>query len=361
MHVALVEFRYTTPYPIQLANAMGQLCHTTLILPYGASRFVHQLDQESVDLQFFHLPRYREPANLSMVWQLRRRLKAQRPDLLHITFRHWWGSPGLGLFSSYPVVATVHDVGPHPGDYSWWSNPRIAYPLSWRWADQVIVHSNADRQKLLSDHGCQPDRVQVIPIGPYDFYQVWARRDRQEKPNTVLFFGRIWAYKGLEVLIEAEPLITREVPGARIVIAGQGDSFDRYEQAMVNPDHFEVHNHYIPDEVVAELFQSASVVVLPYVEASQSGVISIASAFGKPVVATNVGGIPEVISHGQTGYLVPPSDPTALAEAVIALLRDPTTKQEMGRKALEKATGELSWQNIAKKTLHVYERAMAAS
>ena len=180
-------------------------------------------------------------------------------------------------------------------------------------------------------------------------------------PNTVLFFGRIWAYKGLEVLIEAEPLITREVPDARIVIAGRGDSLDQYQQTMVNPGHFELHNHYIPNEMVAELFQSASIVVLPYLEASQSGVIPIAYAFGKPVVATNVGGIPDVVDHGQTGYLVPPNDPASLAKAVIALLTDRRARLEMGQKAQEKARRDLSWTSIAEQTIHVYEKAMTSA
>ena len=361
MHVVLIEFRQRDPYPVQLANALGKLCQTTLMLPTSASQIARQLDRERVNLQFFHLPRYREPANLAMVWHVRRQLKALHPNLLHITFWHWWGTPGLGLFTSLPLVATVHDVNPHPGDKSWWSNPAVAYPLQWRWADQVIVHANADRQKLVSSYGCQPDRVQVIPIGAYDFYKAWGRGDRLERPDTVLFFGRIWAYKGLDVLIDAEPLITREVPGARIVIAGTGDSFDQYRQTMVNPDHFEVHDQFIPDEMVAELFQSAAVVVLPYIEASQSGVIPIAYAFGKPVVATNVGGIPDVVDHGQTGYLVPPNDPTSLAEAVIALLRDRKTRLEMGQKAQEKAKRELSWASIAEQTMHVYEKALTSA
>jgi glycosyltransferase involved in cell wall biosynthesis len=180
-----------------------------------------------------------------------------------------------------------------------------------------------------------------------------------ERENFVLFFGRISEYKGLQYLIEAEPLISAQVPGVRIIIAGEGEPFDRYEEMMIHRDRFIVHNYRIPDEQVASLFQQASVVVLPYVEASQSGVAAVACAFGKPVVATAVGGIPELIEDGRTGYLVPPRDAGRLAEAVVGLLKNPELRREMGRHAHAKAGTDLSWPAIARQTLAVYEQTVA--
>jgi glycosyltransferase involved in cell wall biosynthesis len=149
------------------------------------------------------------------------------------------------------------------------------------------------------------------------------------------------------------------VPDVRIVIAGEGEPFDRYERMMVHRDRFLVHNHRIADEQVASLFQRASVVALPYVEASQSGVAAVACAFGKPVVATAVGGIPEMIEDGRTGYLVPPRDPARLAEAVVGLLKNPGLRREMGCRARDMANNDLSWPAIASQTLGVYEKALA--
>lgn len=361
MHVGLIDFQEDTPYALQLADALAQLCSVTLMLPQTAKGLIQKVNDASLDLQLFHMPRYREPANLKMVQQLRRLLKELQPDLIHITFWNMWGSPGLGFLSPVPIVATVHDVNRHPGDYSWWKNPPVLFPLQWRWADQVIVHANTDRQKLITRHHRKPDDVHVIPIGAFDFYHAWAREGLAERADSILFFGRIWEYKGLQYLIEAEPMITREVPGARIVIAGMGEPFKKYRKAMVNPGNFEVHNRHIPNREVARLFQSASVVVLPYLEASQTGVIPIAYAFGKPVVATSVGGIPGAVDHGQTGLLVPPRDPHSLAEAIITLLQDREARILMGRRAREKAENELKWSNIAEKTLCVYERALASS
>jgi glycosyltransferase involved in cell wall biosynthesis len=98
--------------------------------------------------------------------------------------------------------------------------------------------------------------------------------------------------------------------------------------------------------------------VLPYTEASQSAVIPLAYAFGKPVVAAAVGSIPEVVDHGQDGLLVPPRDSDALAEAVIGLLKDPETRRRMGQSALKKTRNELSWPVIARKTVEVYQAAI---
>jgi glycosyltransferase involved in cell wall biosynthesis len=174
----------------------------------------------------------------------------------------------------------------------------------------------------------------------------------------VLFFGRIWEYKGLEFLIRAEPLITAEVPDARIVIAGHGEDFARYRQIMIHPDRFTVYNEFIPEERSTELFQQASVVVLPYVEATQSGVISLAYEFMKPVVATTVGGLPEIVEDGRTGYLVPPRDEHALAAAIVRLLRNKPLRRLLGQNAKRKLDAECGPSVIAQQTFDVYTRAL---
>jgi glycosyltransferase involved in cell wall biosynthesis len=358
MHIALIEFRNSTPYPVQLANALGHMCRVTLMLPDTATLFTDYIDRDKVELRIFHMPKLRSLSNLMMLRRMLQQMKTLKPDLVHIGFWHLWGTPGLGMLTPFPLIATVHDVKRHPGERGVWAIPTFLYRWQWRWADQIIVHAVEARQQLITQHGIDPDMVNVIPFGAYDYYRIFALPNIAEKPDTILFFGRIWDYKGLEYLIKAEPIITEAIPSARIIIAGHGEDFGRYEQAMVNPQHFEVHNYRIPDKKVAEFFQSANVVVLPYTEASQSGIISIAYAFGKPVVATNVGGIPDIVTHGETGYLVEPKDPNSLAEAIIALLKDREGRLAMGSRAKEKGENELSWTRIAKKTLHVYNQAL---
>jgi glycosyltransferase involved in cell wall biosynthesis len=117
------------------------------------------------------------------------------------------------------------------------------------------------------------------------FYRHWEKPGIQEETNRILFFGSIWEYKGLQYLIQAELLLAKHLDHFKIVIAGTGEEFTKYRKQMVDLNHYEIMNEYIPDERVAELFQKASVVVL-HIEASQSGVVPLAFAFGKPVVVT---------------------------------------------------------------------------
>jgi glycosyltransferase involved in cell wall biosynthesis len=204
---------------------------------------------------------------------------------------------------------------------------------------------------------CIPgERVHVIPhivLGDSTVGNCVLENDR-----LILFFGRIWPYKGLEYLIRAEPLITSKMPDARIMIAGHGEDFARYQRLMTHPENFIVHNEYILEERAATLFQQASMVVLPYTEASQSGIIPVAYTFSKPVVATTVGALPEMVEHGRTGFLVPPRDERALAAAIVRLLQDKQLRDRMGRCGKQKVDAECSPDVVAQQTLAVYRRAV---
>jgi starch synthase len=108
------------------------------------------------------------------------------------------------------------------------------------------------------------------------------------------------------------------------------------------------------------LLQRSSVVVLPYIEASQSGVIPTAYGFKKPVVVTDVGSVPEAVEEGKTGFVVPTRDSEALAHAVIRLLKDEKLRRQMGENAYKKLKEDFSWDNIAQRTLEVYRKAIQA-
>ncbi len=117
-------------------------------------------------------------------------------------------------------------------------------------------------------------------------------------------------------------------------------------------------NGFIPDARVADYFRRASVVVLPYTEASQSGVIPMAYSAAKPVVATTVGGLPEMVEVGHTGYLVPPRDVKQLAEAITCLLLDASLRRQMGANGKRKIEAECSPDVVVRKTIDVYRRAI---
>jgi hypothetical protein len=174
---------------------------------------------------------------------------------------------------------------------------------------------------------------------------------------TVLFFGRIWPYKGLDVLIRAEPRISERIPGLRIVIAGEGEPFERYEKLMIDPARFTVINRFVSEAEVGTLFRKATVVVLPYLEASQSGVIPVAYFHGKPVVVTDVGGLPEAVHDGETGFVVPAGDEVRLADAVVRILSDDDLRLRMGANARMLADA-WSPEHVAERTTRVYEKVV---
>jgi glycosyltransferase involved in cell wall biosynthesis len=356
MQVVLIDF-HLYAYSIALANALVEHGEVTLMLPDKVPAAYLQSLRPEVRLWQFHLWRQRYPINLLTIAAILRQINAINPQVVHVLSGFLWMEFALPLLRRRPLVTTVHDAHIHPGDKE---SSSLGHSLEWKCATQVSVHAEAIKQQLVEDCGVAPDKVHVVPHGTYDFYHQWARDDVQEQENTILFFGRIWDYKGLQYLIEAEPLITARLPNARIVIAGRGDDFAQYEQMMVNQDRFVVLNERIPDEQVAQLFQEASVVVCPYIEASQSGVLALANAFGKPVVATTVGGIPEMIQHGKTGLLVPPRDARSLAEAIITILENHPLKHSMRVDALHQSRTELSWASIAKRMMTVYNHALTS-
>ena len=356
MKVALVSFTFGE-YCVKLANALAQEIEVCLMLPSQiGERQLSKLDQ-AVSFQPFHKPRLRQPLQqIQMAFTIQRRIKEFDPDVIHLQYGHMWFNLALPLLRRYPLALTIHDPRYHVGDKSSQTTPQTIIDWGYRRADQIIVHSKQVKSVVVNELSIADQIIHVIPhIALGDAVE---NDQDQGEDHLILFFGRIWEYKGLEYLIRAEPLITAQVPNARIVIAGQGEDFDRYRRMMVNPEKFIVHNEYVSDDKRAHLFRQASMVVLPYIEASQSGVIPVAYTFAKPVIATTVGGLPEMVDDGQTGYLVPPRDERALANAVVRLLQDQTLRRRMGANGKLKVETECSPDQVAQQTSAIYHQAV---
>src|ERR1700676_2858802 len=357
LRVALISTNFGE-YCIRLANALSQYADVLLASPDRlVAPHVDKLDP-AVQLFSFRSPRLRQPfRQLQTIRRVLFRSQAFAPEVVHYQGFHPWLDLALPLWHRYPLVCTVHDFRPHPGDKLSQKTPFWVEMFVRRRADQLIVHSEHIRTLMVQQLGGASENISLIPhiqIG-----QELVSPTPPEDEHLILFFGRIWEYKGLEYLIRAEPLISGRVPDVRIMIAGQGEEFSRYARIMVHPERFIVHNEFISEERTAEYFRRASIVVLPYTEASQSGVIPLAYSAAKPVVATTVGGLPEMVEHGHTGYLVAPRDAGQLADALVLLLLAPTLRRQMGANAKNKVELECSPEAIARKTLEVYHRAVA--
>jgi glycosyltransferase involved in cell wall biosynthesis len=176
------------------------------------------------------------------------------------------------------------------------------------------------------------------------------------RPFTVLLFGRIFAYKGLGTLVRAEALLTERLRDLRIVIAGRGDDPKTFRSEMGAPQRYDIRHRYIDDGEVAQLFLDADLVVLPYSEASQSGVLHVAGSFGKPVVATDVGELGSTVREQNLGLVVAPSDPASLAEAIAFLAERPGVRASLGASARAFAEGVNAPDAVGAAAAELYRR-----
>ena len=147
------------------------------------------------------------------------------------------------------------------------------------------------------------------------------------------------------------------MPHARFLIASHGSDLDRCLGMIEEPDRFEIHRGFVPGDQMPAFYQRASLVALPYISAGPSGVLLDAYGFGKPVVASEVGGLPEYVQDGTTGILVPPADERELAAGIIHLLSDDGLRYKMGANA-RRWIAELK-QSVAAQWLAVYKQAMS--
>jgi len=356
LRVVLISYNFGE-YCVRLASALAERAEVLLVIPDRIIEPYAAKLNGSVRLFSFKNPRLRQPVRqFRAIRKIIQKIRDFAPDVIHYQGAHLWFDLALPFLRRYPLVFTIHDFKPHPGDRLSEKTPLSVEMFARRRADELVVHSQYLREIVLQNLPGIRGKVSVIPhiqIG-----EELSSAARKDEEHLVLFFGRIWEYKGLEYLIRAEPLITARVPGAKILIAGQGEDFSRYARMMVHPERFIVHNEFISEDRAADYFQRASVVVLPYIEASQSGVIPMAYSAAKPVVATTVGGLPEIVEDGRTGYLVAPRDVAQLADAVTCLLLDAQLRRRMGENGKRKMEAECSPNVIAQKTLDIYHRAV---
>jgi glycosyltransferase involved in cell wall biosynthesis len=281
-------------------------------------------------------------------------MKSLKPDV--VVFKYWmpFFAPcyavlafGARRFLKIPVVFLCDNIVPHEPTRLDARLTRLAVASP----DAFIVQSASVREDLLR---FRPGaRFREVPHPVYDIFspalpKTEARsRLGLEESRILLFFGYIRAYKGLRTLIEAMPEILRD-ERVHLVVCGE---FYEGRQETVDLIHrlglqhrISLFDEFIPNEKVADFFCAADVVVLPYVSATQSGIVQIAYNYDRPVIATAVGGLPEVVLDGKTGYLVPPQDPAALARAV---LRFYAAAPDRFKTAIRTEKRKYSWDRMA--------------
>jgi len=267
-------------------------------------------------------------------------LRSQRPDVLIL---QWWSASVLPWYLLLArqvirrggvVVVELHeaqDTGEARVPLVGWFACRGLRTLC-RWAAMLVVHSAWDRERMSASLGISPGRFRVIPHGPYPISGGGpeeapelprARRRREPSELTVLFFGTIRPYKGLEHLVRAFEQVRRDlaVPWKLIVVGETWEGWTLPLELIENSpfrDDIELVNRYVTDQEAAGYFQRADVVALPYLRSSASGPLAIAQACGLPVVVTAVGGLVEAVADYTGAVLVEPDSPEDLARGLLA-------------------------------------------
>jgi glycosyltransferase involved in cell wall biosynthesis len=226
----------------------------------------------------------------------------------------------------------------------------------------VVVHGETLKADAARVFKIAPGKIHVVPHPPIWHYSKLARKQGFHRPADqifrVLFFGRIYRYKGLDYLLEAVHLIERKVPDFKITIAGRGDGLQIYSELLSGLCSVDIYNYFISSELAARLFAEADLVVLPYTEASQSGVLMIAMAFGLPVVATDVGEIATTVKSTQMGILVKPRDCQGLAAAIIKLAHDESLRLQLAANAVRAVQGPYSREVLSQRIAAVYNAVL---
>jgi glycosyltransferase involved in cell wall biosynthesis len=353
-------------YVMGLANALAQCVEVEVIHPLSLEGVCSSLADKNVKLTPFSKPRVRrDPRNLPAIVRAFGLIRKSKPDILHVQESCDYAYDLYSVFARMPhLVTTIHDVVPHPGDKH--AAPGLQYTKAvscWR-SSRLIVHTEGMRRQLATRFHVRPQKIDVIPHGELgSLYRDFARSTGipavRREPHTLLFFGRIWPYKGLRYLLEAFSIVKREIPEAHLVIAGQGGDLAANESAIRSLSGVEVIDRFIPTEQIAGLFERSSIVVLPYVEASQSGVAAIGYTTGTVVVASNVGGLAEFIRDQKTGILVEPRCPSSIASAIISLLKDRGKQAHIRDNAQAVARSSLGWEAIGQQTLETYKHVLS--
>jgi glycosyltransferase involved in cell wall biosynthesis len=318
MRIALVDpLAYTPPYDHALATALAEEGHDVTLLtsrfPHGSAPVPERYGREElfapVSTRLFR----RAPARLALkaaeyppsVLRLLRRIERLDPDVVHV---QWLPRPEQDLrwlrriADERPVVFTAHDVLPR--------RPQAlrVWPDLLETAERVVVHSQRAVEQLV-ELGLPRERIAQIPHPVFDGEELPAPSGR-----TLLFFGLIRDYKGLDVLLEALP----EIRDARLVVAG--DQLDPVEPVDLD-GRVEWRLGFRPQAEVRELMAEAAAVVLPYRRLDSSGVLATAIGYRRPVVVTDVGSLGEIVREFRAGAVVPPGDAEALAAATTRLLQ----------------------------------------
>jgi glycosyltransferase involved in cell wall biosynthesis len=308
--------------------------------PVGLAETLIQAGVDACSLAQLVRP-IRPIADTRALIEIRRVIRKARPDIVH-THTSKAGFLGRLAARQERVPHVVHT--PHGHVFHGYFLPPVTRGviqlerLAARWTDRIVTLTDSEAEQHLALGIGRREQFVTIPSG-VDLDPVLAARSERvaAQGKIVGAVGRLAAVKGHEHLIRATPIILKQHPGTTVVIVGDGEERQALKGlaeslGVAGAVHFTGHR-----EDVASLIAGMDLFVLPSLNEGMGRVLVMAMALGKPIVATTVGGVPELLGHGEAGVLVPAADPAALADAVAGLLRDPECARRLGEAGRRRA------------------------
>lgn len=303
-------------------------------------------------------------ANPILIAKTAKKIRAMKPDLVIIQWWHPYFAPCFRILEHYlkkiPIFFVCHNVFPHekfPMD-------KKLTAMALKRGDAFIVQSKTDQKDLLALKAGAVCKWTPLPsfhafkMEGIDRKQARRRLGIGDKEKVILFFGFVREYKGLKHLISAMPEILKHMESIKCLIVGDfGTDRDAYMDLIQKTgcgDSIAITEGYIPDKEVEKYFAACDLVALPYESATQSGIVQIAYGFERPVVATEVGGLPDVVTNGKTGYLVPPKDSGKLAEAIVKYFSE--NREAEFQENIKKEAYKYSWERMTEVVEELWER-----
>lgn len=317
-------------------------------------RFSEYLDMDKFYVINRSRPHVSSPGNLTLYCKLVSFLKKERFDIIHISdFLHYTEFPLFFLRNK--MIISVHDPLQHSSIVS--KRVELQRKILFKLIKKIVIFNESQKQEFCKKYGLCKSNILTTHLSSYNYLKAYSSKsDSNISYRYVLFFGQILSNKGLEYLFPAMKAVHEKCPDVKLIVAGKGKYYFDIEEYK-DLSYFKIDNRFIPDEELTSLIKGCEFVVCPYNDATQSGVVMSAFAFGKPVVATNTGGLPEMVKDGVFGYIVPTRDEENLAEKMISLLGNPEILQKMSSNIFEYyESGEGSWKMTAEDLFNFYSR-----
>ena len=254
------------------------------------------------------------------------------------------------------MMLTVHDPFVHTAHDSF--VVRLRRKMAFLLASRLVILNKTQRKELISYYKVSPDRVIDSRLSCYTYLNV-VSPDTSSVPygeKYILFAGRISPYKGIDTLLQAMDIVQEQCPDCKLILAGAGDYYFDVS-SYISKNNIEIRNRYIPDDEMVALVRESAFMVCPYTDATQSGVIMSAFAFSKPVIVSDVGGLPEMVVDDLYGCVVRDCNVENLAQAIVAMWTAPEKVRLYSDNIKnDYINGQMSWKNVVINIQEQYKR-----